>query len=345
MARGVNRAPAASGRDAQPELSDRIRPAVDAGNDPLTVAALDFDHHRLPAFCVRRVFRVPESLAAPLLGWDSTLAQPRFGAFHHFGRIAVIALHPVNNTRVRVAITRAVSPRIAECELSYIERKPIDFARAAAQHDAYERLLSSHGCEIVHVAAAPDMPDSVFVEDTAVVLDAVAIITRPGAPSRRGETESVAEVLRRYRPLFRITEPATLDGGDVLVIGQRLHIGISQRTNVEAIQQLNAIPVRFQGCLHLKSAVTQIDDETLLLNPRWVDARQFPDSRCIAVDPAEPFASNALRVGDVLLFSASYPRTRGVLESRGYHVEVVDVSELEKAEAGVTCCSIIVSSS
>jgi len=247
----------------------------------------------------------------------------------------------VNNTRVRVAITRAVSPRIAECELSYIARQPIDFARAAAQHDAYERLLASLGCEIVHVAAAPDMPDSVFVEDAAVVLDDVAIITRPGAQSRRGEVDSVADVLQRYRPLFRVAEPATLDGGDVLVIGQRLHIGVSQRTNVEAVEQLNAIPINFQDCLHLKSAATQIDDETLLLNPRWVDARQFPDLNCIAVDPAEPFGANALRLDDVVLFSASYPRTRKLLESRGYRVEVVDVSELEKAEAGLTCCSLV----
>jgi dimethylargininase len=241
---------------------------------------------------------------------------------------------------VRVAITRAVSPRISECELSYIERQPIDFARAAAQHEEYERLLAAHGCEIVHVAAAPDMPDSVFVEDTAVVLDDVAIITRPGAPSRRGEVERVAEVLQGYRPLFRITEPATLDGGDVLVIGQRLFVGTSQRTNMEAVEQLNAISVHFADCLHLKSAVTQIDDETLLLNPRWVDARQFRDLNCIAVDPAEPFAANALRLGNALLYSASYPRTRKLLEARGYRFEVVDVSELEKAEAGVTCCSV-----
>jgi len=251
----------------------------------------------------------------------------------------------VNNTRVRVAITRAVSPRIAECELSFIERKPIDFARAAAQHDVYERILAANGCEIVHVPAEPDMPDSVFVEDTAVILDDVAIITRPGAVSRGGEVESVANVLQRYRPLFRVTEPATVDGGDVLVIGQRLYIGRSQRTNLEAIEQLNAIPIDFQGCLHLKSAVTQIGDETLLLNPRWVDARQFSDLNYVAVDPAEPFGANALRLADALIFSASHPRTRKLLESRGYRVEVVDVSELEKAEAGVTCCSVIVTAS
>jgi dimethylargininase len=246
----------------------------------------------------------------------------------------------VNNTRVPIAITRSVSPRIAECELSYIERQPIDAIRAARQHEEYERQLVAHGCTLVHVPDAPEMPDGVFVEDTAVVLDDRAIITRPGARSRRGEVDSVAEVLQRYRPLVRVTEPATLDGGDVLVIGQRLYIGLSQRTNMEAVRQLDAIPVHFQDCLHLKSAVTSIDEETLLVNPRWVDDRQFP-ARCIAVDPAEPWAANILRVGGALIYSASYPRTRRLLDR--YPVEVVDVSELEKAEAGVTCCSLIVS--
>lgn len=244
-----------------------------------------------------------------------------------------------------VAITRALSPRIAECELSYIERQPIDFERAAGQHEEYERLLAAHGCEIVHAAPAPETPDSVFVEDTAVVLNDVAIITRPGAASRRGETDGIAEVLQRYRPLFRVTEPATLDGGDVLVINQRLHIGLSQRSNKEAVEQLNAIPIRFTDCLHLKSAVTQIGDRTLLINPRWVDPRQFPAMDCIAIDPDEPMAANALRLGDALLYSASYPKTRRLLESRGFRVEVLDVSELEKAEAGVTCCSVIFTAS
>jgi dimethylargininase len=248
----------------------------------------------------------------------------------------------VNNTRVRIAITRSVSPRIAECELSYIERRPIDATLASRQHEEYERQLAAHGCILVRVPNTPEMPDGVFVEDTAVVLDDLAIITRPGALSRRGEIDSVAEVLQRYRPLLRIKEPATLDGGDVLVIGQRLYVGLSQRTNKEAVRQLNATPVHFQDCLHLKSAVTQIDDETLLVNPRWVDDRQFLGLDCIAVDAAEPWAANALRLGDTLLYSASHPRTRRLLEARGFRVEAVDVSELEKAEAGVTCCSVIV---
>jgi dimethylargininase len=242
---------------------------------------------------------------------------------------------------VRLAITRAVSPRIAQCELTFLQRRPIDAARAAAQHDVYERLLEARGCTIVHVADVPEMPDGVFVEDAAIVMDDIAIITRPGMASRRGETESVAEVLGRYRPLRRIAAPATLDGGDVLVLDQKMYAGLSQRTNMAAVQQLDAIPVRFQNCLHLKSAVTVIGEKTLLLNPNWIDPKQFRGFQVLHVHPSEPFAANALRIGDTILYSASYPRTRRALEMRGFHIEQVDVSELEKAEAGVTCCSLI----
>jgi dimethylargininase len=245
---------------------------------------------------------------------------------------------------VRLAITRAVSPTISRCELSFIERRPIDASRAAAQHEVYERRLEARGCKVVRVTEASDMPDGVFVEDAAVVLDDVAIITRPGAASRRGEIESIAEVLQQFRPLLRIAPPATLDGGDVLRLGRRLYIGLSQRTNQDALAQLrnfDVVPVRFSDCLHLKSAVTQIDDGTLLLNPEWVDPKQFPGFEHVAVDPTEPWAANALPVGDYILYSASHPRTCRALEIRGYRVERIDVSELEKAEAGVTCCSLI----
>jgi dimethylargininase len=244
---------------------------------------------------------------------------------------------------VRIAITRAVSPAIAECELSYIGRQPIDARRAAVQHDAYERRLAAHGCKVIRIAEAPEMPDGVFVEDAAVVLDDLAIITRPGAISRRAETESVATALKGFRPLHRIESPATLDGGDVLAIDGTLYVGLSQRTSMAALQQLNAVPIRFQNCLHLKSAVTQIGERTLLMNPQWVDAGQFRDFDVIAVDAQEPFGANALRLDDILLYSASYPRTRRLLESRGFQVETLDLFELEKAEAGVTCCSLILS--
>ncbi|HSP16097.1 MAG TPA: dimethylargininase [Thermoanaerobaculia bacterium] len=251
---------------------------------------------------------------------------------------------------MRIALTRAVSPRLAECELSFVDRKPIDVARAIAQHEAYERCLEGLGCRVLEVEPAPDLPDSVFVEDAAVVLDALAVITRPGAPSRRAETESVARALRRYRAVRFLAEPATLDGGDVLLVDRKLFVGRSRRTNDRGIAQLRelvepigysvaAIPLR--DCLHLKSAVTHLGNGTILLNPDWVDAEAFAGFDAIAVDPAEPFAANTLRLDGTLLMPASHPGTRRLVESRGFHVETVDCSELEKAEGGVTCCSLI----
>jgi len=252
-----------------------------------------------------------------------------------------------------IAITRAVSPTIARCELSFLDRVPIDVARATAQHEAYERCLESLGCTVVHAEPAPDLPDAVFVEDVAVVLDEVAIITRPGAESRRPETEGIAAVLQRHRNVRGIEAPATLDGGDVLRIGRTIYVGRSLRTNDDGIEELGAIaaefgyviaPVAFRGCLHLKSAVTQAGDRLLLVNPEWIDVRQFRGFEAMPIDPSEPFAANILRIGGALLHGASYPRTRRRLEDRRLRVETVDLSEFEKAEGGVTCCSILMGS-
>ncbi len=248
---------------------------------------------------------------------------------------------------MKIAITRDVSPRIGECELSYLEREPIDAAKAAAQHAAYERRLEELGCRLVRIEPAPEHPDGVFVEDAAVVLGEVAVITRPGAPSRRGETASVARALVPFRPLMLIEEPGTLDGGDVVHVGRRLYVGRSARTNDEGIAQLrqlvapfgyDVVPVRFEGCLHLKSAATAVDDETILMNRQWVEP--FGGLSTIEIDPAEPSAANVLRIGDTLVCAASNPRTRLMLEQRGYRVVTVDVTEMEKAEGGVTCCCL-----
>jgi len=248
---------------------------------------------------------------------------------------------------VAIALTRALSPRISECELTYLDREPIDYVRAAAQHEAYERLLEKHGCTLVHVDPAPEHPDGVFVEDAAIVVDEVAVITRPGAESRRGETDSVAKVLARYRPLCQVEAPATIDGGDVLRVGRKLFVGRGQRTNNEGIAQLRnclapfdyqVIATAFHGCLHLKSAVTMLDERTLLFNPDWVDA--IDGFEMIAVDSAEPFAANVLRRGNVVIAGGEQPRTNRLLEQRGYKVDIVAMSELLKAEAGVTCCSV-----
>jgi len=251
---------------------------------------------------------------------------------------------------MRLAITRAVSPALARCELTHLSREPIDVGRAAAQHAEYERALEALGIEVGRLAADPGLPDSVFVEDTCVVVDELAIITRPGAESRRPETAAVAEAVARHRALRHIEPPGTLDGGDVLRIGRTLFVGRSLRTNDEGIEQLRRIldPLGYQvhavalhGCLHLKSAVTQVGPRTILVNPAWIDMDAFAGYEQIEVDPAEPFAANALLVGDRVIHPAGYARTRARLESRGVGVVSVDVSELAKAEGGVTCCSLL----
>lgn len=249
-----------------------------------------------------------------------------------------------------VALTRDVSPAMAECELTHLARVPIDPVVAANQHHEYERALARLGCRVEHVRPAPALPDSVFIEDTAVVVDEVAVMSRPGAESRQPEVEGVAEALRHYRPLVTIAAPGLLDGGDVLRVGRVVYVGLSGRTNDAGIEQLRAhlAPLGYEvraarptGCLHLKTAVTAVADGAVLLNPEWIDPAVFGELDVIAVDPAEPFGANVVRVDRALLTGAAFPRTRRVLEGRGIEVHVVDVSELAKAEGAVTCCSIL----
>jgi dimethylargininase len=249
------------------------------------------------------------------------------------------------------ALIRPVSDGMTRCELTHLARSPIDLEVARRQHRRYADVLASLGCRLVELAAEPDLPDSVFVEDTAVVLDEIAVLTRPGAASRRPEVDSVAHVLAEWRPCVRIEAPGTLDGGDVLRIDRRLFVGQSGRSNAGGIRQLAAaaaphgyevVPVPMQGCLHLKSAVTQVGPDTLLINGNWVDRGHWPGLRCVDVHPEEPHAANALWIGDAVVHASSAPRTRDRLEATGLCVLSVDVSEMEKAEGAVTCCSVLV---
>jgi dimethylargininase len=253
-----------------------------------------------------------------------------------------------------IALTRKVSPSLGRCELTHLERQIIDPAVARTQHRAYEDCLAALGCAVRQIAPAPELPDAVFVEDTAVVLDELAVITRPGADSRKPETASVAEALKNFRPLRFIEPPGTLDGGDVLRLGRSLFVGRSNRSNAAAIEQLRSVtapygytvtPVDLSGCLHLKSAVTAVSATTLLVNPAWVNPAVFMWQTTIEVDPSEPFAANALLVGEMVVYPAAFPKTRARLEGQGIRVVTVDVSELAKAEGGVTCCSLLFSAS
>jgi len=249
-----------------------------------------------------------------------------------------------------IAITRDVSPSLAACELSFVPRSPIDIDRAIAQHDAYRGALRSLGCEVICLPALADMPDAVFVEDVAIVFDGIAVMTRPGAVSRRAEGASVEEILRRYRPLQTIQAPGTLDGGDVLRVGRTIYVGEAARSNADGIAQLRALvaghgymvqAVPTHGCLHLKSAATLVAADTLLVQPDWVDVSIFAGHRCIEVDPDEEHAANALRIGDGVIHPACFPKTRTRLEDAGIRVVPLDISELQKAEGAVTCCSLV----
>lgn len=248
------------------------------------------------------------------------------------------------------AITRDVSSDLAACELSFVPRAAIDLARARAQHAAYRHALAAAGCEVIVLPALAGFADSVFVEDVALAFDEVAIATRPGAPSRRGEGDAVIQVLGSLRRVLRIEAPGMLDGGDVLRIGKRIFVGRSARSNEAGRTRLGDLlapygytveGVTTRDCLHLKSAVTQVADGTLLVNPDWVDMTPFAEYQRFEVDPREPHAANALLIGATLVYPDCFPRTLQRLHAAGIAVSTVDVSELQKAEGAVTCCSIV----
>jgi dimethylargininase len=244
-----------------------------------------------------------------------------------------------------IAITRDVSPSVAQCELTHLARTPINYERAVEQHTQYRTLLASLGCKVIDIAADSVYPDCVFIEDTAIVFDELAVITRPGAESRRGEVNAVAAELAQYRKTVRIEYPGTIDGGDVLVLDDRVFVGRSSRTNGEGIAQLRklsgreVIPIELHGALHLKTAITRVSRDTLIVNREWLDLTAFRGWKFIDVDPSEPFAANALLVGDVVIFPNAFPKTRAKLAHLDVHP--VDADELAKAEGGVTCCSLL----
>jgi dimethylargininase len=253
-----------------------------------------------------------------------------------------------------IAVTRVVSSSFAECELTHRPRDPIDVSNAIAEHARYEETLRSLGATVVRAPPEPALPDAVFVEDTALALDEIGVITRPGAPTRRREVESMAQVLSAYKPLLRIQAPGTLDGGDVLRVRRRLYVGLSSRTNREGASQLDTllnkwdyevIPVPVTGCLHLKSAVTQVAQDLLLINPCFVRPECFAPMEMIPVAPAEADGANALWIGGAgagaVIYANHYPETAERLDRAGVRIVTVPSTEVAKAEGGVTCCSVL----
>jgi dimethylargininase len=248
------------------------------------------------------------------------------------------------------AITRAVSSALVNCELSFIERKPIDMAKARAEHHAYESLLERLGAKVISLPEEPELPDSMFVEDPAVVLDEIAIICPLGTETRRNAAPTIAAAIEKFRKLAHKKLPGTLEGGDVLRVGKKIYVGVTRRSNPEGIRQLavlvrsygydlTAIPVT--GCLHLKSAVTFLGKNTLLGNRAWFDWKRMEGYEWIDVHPAEPHAGNALQIGDNVVFPASFPRTANLIKEKGFTLQQIDISELQKAESGLTCSSLL----
>jgi dimethylargininase len=248
------------------------------------------------------------------------------------------------------AITREVNADISSCELTFLPRVNIDVALALHQHQHYQSVLSSLGCEIVVVATEPGLADSVFVEDTALVLDELAVLLRPGAASRLPEVAGVENILRQHRTLKSIQPPGTLDGGDLLRMDSIIFAGLSTRSNQSGIEQLRNIVTEYgysvttinsTMCLHLKSAVSEVAPGTLLINPDWINSSAFREYELIDIDEVEAHAANALMVGRSVVCPCSFPRTIDRLVARGIDVISIDLSELQKAEGAVTCCSLI----
>ena len=258
-------------------------------------------------------------------------------------------------SHVNLAITRSVSPEIARCELTFIQPEPLDYALAVEQHGQYCTMLRECGLEVIVLPGDAHYPDCCFIEDTAVVFDEVAILARPGSPARQGEETAVEPALARFRRIEKVNPPATLDGGDVLCIGRSVFIGLSERTNQAGVDSFRRVlaplgyrvtPVTVTKCLHLKSACTAIDDETILANPDWADLEPLSDFRMLRVPDDEPRAAEVMRVGaDVVCLHAGFPRTRDLLESHNVNVRTIDLSEFIKAEAGPTCLSLLLSRS
>lgn len=248
------------------------------------------------------------------------------------------------------ALTHVVSPNINRCELSFLDRSPINYDRAVKQHENYCSLLRDCGLHVIELSVNRSYPDGTFIEDTAVVVDELAIMASMGVESRRGEVPGIEYELAKYREIAHIRLPAALEGGDVLRIGKQIFVGISMRTNKAGVESLKAIlepldyqviPVKVKGCLHLKSACKALDDSTLLVSPQWIDLKPFVDFRTIYVPEGEPKAANFLRINNTIIMYVGFSKTIELVQKLGFLVKTIDISELLKAEAGLACSSII----
>ncbi len=248
-----------------------------------------------------------------------------------------------------LALLHVPSPRMNECVVSFVERQPIDLALVHQQHANYCRLLEECGATLTILRENSDYPDCVFIEDTAIVLDELAIIAALGAPSRRGEAAGVEATLREHRPIARIVPPAMLEGGDVLRVGKQLLVGVTTRSNARGIEALAAlapgytvIPVRVRGCLHLKSACSALPDGRLLISKDYLDLEPLAGFGLLDAPPQEPGAANIVVCGGRICMPSAHARTAELLSQQGFEVHSTDLSEFAKAEGSATCLSILI---
>lgn len=249
-----------------------------------------------------------------------------------------------------IALVRRPSSRMGDGLVTHIERVPADAQLAVSQHEAYVAALAGSGWEVVEVPEADEFPDSAFVEDTVVVVDGLAVIARSGAEERRGEEREVERVLGSLDvEVARIEEPGTLDGGDVLQVGDTVYVGRGGRTNAEGIRQLRAlvaprgrtvVAVPLLEVLHLKSAVTALPDGTIVCNdPALLDTSPLPAVREV---PEEGGSHVVVLDPSTVLMAASAPRSAEQFADLGFDVVAVDISEFEKMEGCVTCLSVLI---
>jgi dimethylargininase len=249
-----------------------------------------------------------------------------------------------------IAITHVPSPNMEHCQRTFVARVPVDYGRAVRQHQAYRQTLWACGADVTVLDVNRELPDSTFIEDTAIVLDEVAVLASMGAESRRAEPAGIEPELRKYREVHRVELPATVDGGDVLRVGKILLVGMTSRTNSAGVSALGAVACRYgynvvavpvRGCLHLKSACTALPDQSLLVNPDWLDAPALQGFHRVDVAEDEPDAANVALVGDHVCAAAGHPRTADRIRRLGFDVRTIDLSEFAKAEGCVTCLSLL----
>lgn len=250
------------------------------------------------------------------------------------------------------AIVRIPGNNFADGETSN-QFGPPDFKKTLSQHELYRQALENCGLKLHVLKSEDDFPDAPFVEDTAVLAKEFALITNPGADSRKGEVNSIQKALTNHYDIFeQIKLPGTLDGGDICQVDKHFFIGVSNRTNEIGATQLGEIVLKYgyssevidirqmPVLLHLKSGMSYLGDNTLVLVQDLFYRSEFANYQKIKVNPAEDYAANCVRINDFVLFAAGFPVLASVLENLGYHLQIIDMTEFQKMDGGLSCLSL-----